>query len=177
MIRTSGEIRLSNYLLWQLAYSQNSISRTACGRISIRDELIEGDRASINQERQPLRRSHGGKNGVRGDLMFTNEADQRDRPCEHSAISAGCKGRSVLLYCVTAGDLPDRYCYELYRVMGIEKTAPGIAGLCGVSWHITGLVWNEGQQYVTLLAIAALMVLNDASTWSRSRNTGPSRSR
>ena len=42
--------------------------------------------------------------------------------------------------------------------MGIEKKAPGIAGYLACLGYY-GLVWFEGQHYVTLLAIAALMVL------------------
>ena len=48
--------------------------------------------------------------------------------------------------------------FELYRVMKIEKNLLGAVGyLTAVSYY--GLVWFEGQGYVTLMAIAALMVL------------------
>lgn len=48
--------------------------------------------------------------------------------------------------------------FELYRVMKIEKNPLGIVGyLTALSYY--GLVWFDGQHYVTLMAIAALMVL------------------
>ena len=40
MIRTSGEQRLSNYLLWQLAYSE-FILRMCPGRILQKEELVK----------------------------------------------------------------------------------------------------------------------------------------
>ena len=72
------------------------------------------------------------------------------------AILLVTKG-GVLLYCVTAA-ISLIGMFELYRVMGIEKKAPGIAGYLACLGYY-GLVWFEGQHYVTLLAIAALMVL------------------
>lgn len=48
--------------------------------------------------------------------------------------------------------------FELYRVMKIEKNMLGIVGyLTAASYY--GLVWFDGQKYVTLMAIAALMML------------------
>lgn len=48
--------------------------------------------------------------------------------------------------------------FELYRVMKIEKNMLGMVGyLTAVSYY--GLVWFDGQKYVTLMAIAALMML------------------
>ena len=72
------------------------------------------------------------------------------------AILLVTKG-GVLLYCVTAA-ISLIGMFELYRVMGIEKKTPGIAGYLACLGYY-GLVWFEGQHYVTLLAIAALMVL------------------
>ena len=64
----------------------------------------------------------------------------------------------VLLYCVTAA-ISLIGMFELYRVMGIEKKALGLVGyLACIGYY--GIVWlNGGQQYVTLLSIAALMML------------------
>lgn len=48
--------------------------------------------------------------------------------------------------------------FELYRVMGMEKNLLGLTGYAAAVAYY-GLVWFEGQQYVTLMAIAALMIL------------------
>lgn len=48
--------------------------------------------------------------------------------------------------------------FELYRVLKIDKTSLGVVGyLATISYY--GLVWYDGHRYVTLMAIAALMVL------------------
>lgn len=49
--------------------------------------------------------------------------------------------------------------FELYRVMKIEKNVLGAVGFAGALAYY-GLVWlEEGQNYVTMLAIIVLMVL------------------
>ncbi len=63
----------------------------------------------------------------------------------------------MLLYCVTAG-ISLIGMFELYRVMKIEKKPLGLAGYLACASYY-GIVWFEGERYVTLLAIAALMLL------------------
>ena len=68
-------------------------------------------------------------------------------------VSAG----GVVLYAVTAA-ISLVGMFELYRVMGIQDKPLGLVGYAaGAAYY--GLLWFEGQQYVTLLAIAALMLL------------------
>lgn len=67
-------------------------------------------------------------------------------------------GRGGVLLYVTAGMISLVGLFELYRVMKIEKNPLGIVGyVTAVAYY--GLVWYEGQEYVILMAIAALMVL------------------
>lgn len=59
---------------------------------------------------------------------------------------------------VTTGAISLIGLFELYRVMKIEKNPLGVVGyLTTISYY--GLLWFEGEQYVTLMAIAALMLL------------------
>ena len=51
MIRTSGELRLSNYLLWQLAYSELYVTDTLWPDFN-REELIRAIEAYNKRERR-----------------------------------------------------------------------------------------------------------------------------
>ncbi len=51
LIRTSGELRLSNYLLWQLAYSELYVTDCLWPDFS-REELLEAIRQYSKRERR-----------------------------------------------------------------------------------------------------------------------------
>ena len=51
MIRTSGELRLSNYLLWQLAYAELYVTDTLWPDFN-REELIRAIEAYNKRERR-----------------------------------------------------------------------------------------------------------------------------
>ena len=87
LIRTSGEIRLSNYLLWQLAYSEIYITDCLWPDFN-RDELWRSQ-------------------GIRRSCHVQNEADKRDCACSTRDFT-GYKGRCPSVLC-DRRDLPDRY--------------------------------------------------------------------
>ena len=67
-------------------------------------------------------------------------------------------GRGGMLLYATTAAISLIGLFELYRVMKIERKALGVVGyLTAIAYY--GLVWYDGHQYVTLMAIAALMIL------------------
>ena len=55
LIRTSGELRLSNYLLWQLAYTELYVTDCLWPDFN-KEELLERPSRQYNTERTPVRR-------------------------------------------------------------------------------------------------------------------------
>lgn len=67
-------------------------------------------------------------------------------------------GKGGLLLYLTTALISLIGMYELYRVLKIEHNPLGVVGYLTAAAYY-GLVWFDGQHYVTLMAIAALMVL------------------
>ena len=105
VVRTSGEYRISNFLLWELAYSELRLHRRAVARLPSRAPVRRG--ARVPAPRPPLRGCEGGgRNGVgrpmalyhdRGVVLRTYKLGEADRIVSiltrgHGKVRAVAKG-------------------------------------------------------------------------------------